>query len=246
MGKNELVVSKNVLMVKPAEARKRIKELRDSIERGYFEMAGLLYRSFEEKWYNDWGFASWDAYIVEEVNWSVRKSQYLVKLWQWCVVDQKNPQLLEKLEPMGWTKATLLAGVVTNENVERFVKKAETMTVEDFGEEIKKKKKTVTSSASSGGKEETMYRLNFTLFEDQNKTVVEAIDKAKQLGKTDKSGHALSLICLTYLSQNLNEAESKKGFVATMKQFEKALGYRILVAEGDGDKVVYKTKGFGE
>jgi len=241
--KNEMVVSKNVLMVKPAEGRKRIKDLRDSIERGYFEMAGLLYRSFEEKWYKTWGFSSWDAYVVEEVAWSVRKAQYLVKLWQWCVIDQKSPELLEKLEPMGWTKATLLAGVVTNDNVEKFVKKAETMTVEDFGDDIKKKKKT-TTSVTSGGKEETMYRLNFTLFEEQNKTVVEAIDKAKQLGKTEKSGQALSLICLTYLSQNLNAAEAKKGFTAMMKQFEKALGYQILVAEGE--KVVYKTKGFGD
>jgi hypothetical protein len=240
--KSEMVVSKNVLMVKPVEGRKRIKELRETIERGYFEMAGLLHRSLEDKWYKEWGFASWDDYITQEVGYGVRKAEYLVRLWLWCVIEQKSPQLLDQLEPMGWTKATLLAGVVTNDNVEKFVKKAETMTVEAFGEDIKKKKQ--TKSAASFSKEEVMYRLNFTLFEEQNKTVVEAIDKAKQLGKTDKSGQALSLICLTYLSQNLNAAEAKKGFAAMMKQFEKALGYQILVAEGE--KVVYKTKGFGD
>lgn len=237
---HELVLSKNVLQVKPDEGRKRIKELRDSIERGYFEIAGLLHRTLNDKWYKDWGFATWEEYITNEVGYSVRKAQYLANLWKWCVVEQNSPELLEKLEPLGWNKVKSLTGVVTNDNVDKFIKKAGDMSVEEFESDIKKKKKTITSSAS--GKDENVYRLNFTLFEEQNKTVVEAIDKAKQLGKTDKSGHALSLICLTYLSQNLNEAEARKGFTAVMKQFEKTLNYQILVA--DGDKVIYRTKNF--
>jgi len=234
-------VSKNIFDVKPAEARKRILELHDLVERSYMEIAGLLYRSFTEGWYKEWGFQDWESYVVTEVGYSLRKAQYLMKIFHWCCVEQKDEKLLNKLEEIGWSKAKALTGVVTSNNVDKFVEKAKNLTVEEFEEVVKK---TTKKSTPNPEKQEQVTRLTFSLFDDQLKSVEEAIDKAKELGKTDKPGHALSLICLSYLAQNMTDADAKKNFISLIKRFEKAFGYQFLVVEGK--KVIFQSKGLGD
>lgn len=237
------LLSRNVFDIKQAEARKRILELHDLVERSYMEIAGLLYRAFTEGWYKEWGFTEWESYIVTEVGYSLRKAQYLMKIFHWCCVEQKDDKLLGRLEEIGWSKAKALTGVVTSKNVDKFVEKAQKMSVEEFEADVKKAVKK-EEPATRKEKPERITRLNFSLYDDQLKTVEEAIDKAKELGKTDKPGHALSLVCLGYLAQNMTDADAKKNVIVFIKRFEKLSGYKFLVAEGK--KVLYQSKGLGD
>lgn len=80
---------------------------------------------------------------------------------------------------------------------------------------------------------------SFSFYEDQLKTVKEALTRAKQLSGSEKKSHNLSLICLEFLATNdFNKADEdqKLKFLARL---EKHLGYKIVAADPDSFEPVY-------
>jgi hypothetical protein len=94
---------------------------------------------------------------------------------------------------------------------------------------------------------EEQFLHTFSLYKDQNDTVLAALERAKQLNTHDSpKSHLLSLICLDFLATN----DFKKGDLDQTKRFlvrlEKALGLKFVAWDSDIKKIIYGFKTLDE
>ncbi len=122
-----------------------------------------------------------------------RKAQYLVKLYT-KFVELEIPW--EKLSQIGWSKLGLVADVVNQENVDRWIETAKALSFRLLSEEIKKARNAATGENGEKSDESSTSKLwNVRLFKDQEETVNAAIEL---VGKdSNKDGRA---ICLEFMA----------------------------------------------
>jgi hypothetical protein len=146
---------------------------------------------------NSWfeGYESFDAFVFENFGFKSRKAAYLMQLY----TDLVNKQIpWEKVHHLGWTKLAYLSPVLTLENLDEWVAKAEILTVLELQEALKAKH-------SDGGAEKTtdeITTLKYKVKNDQAETINHALAKAKGELQTEYDTVALENICALYLSGN--------------------------------------------
>jgi len=224
--------------IAPDELRSRILTIKTIVDVSYFELGGYLYWVHKKSFWKDWGYKRWRDYVEKEVGFSIRKVEYLERIWFWIDALDLPVKKKKELVAIGWDKNKEVAGIVNEKNVDRVIKLAKETPSIEFKQRVKEEflKKPQPGS---------QHRFSIILWEDQNETVRDAIDKAREIANTDKIGHALSLICLSYLSEVVDLKNWRDAIVRLFIKYEKILGIKIL-AVGPDEKVLYKTKGFGE
>lgn len=91
----------------PDRLRCRINRLKETIDNAYFELAELLYMVWNggpegKPLYLQWGFSSWNQYVEKELDFAIRKAQYLVTIWHWFGIEIGDKAIMEKVRPLGW------------------------------------------------------------------------------------------------------------------------------------------------
>ncbi len=227
--------------------RDRIDFVRRSIDDSYFELAGLLYRAFDLGAHKSWGFSTWKEYVEKDVGMSLRKVQFLISIWDWFYVQINDRSIKEKLKGIGWTKVKEMVGVVTPENADEWIDKANSMNAVDFAEQCRMFKKGVIDGDDEGGeggggssKGESTKRMTFTFMGDQAATVEDALDMAKDVTGSDKKGNLIALICTDYLAsnifQNKKSSDMKSLFLA---KIEALMDVRIIAHSTSGEGLIY-------
>ena len=221
------------------DVRRTILALRDKADESYWELAIALEECYEKAYYTAWGFARWQDYVEEELDWHIRKAQYLVRLQQWF---NKMPDNIQKwVQGLGWTKARLLMNVVTVENAGEWRNKVAGKTVSEI-EKLLKAERQLTgggegsdAGGESGGPEEKPTKKSFSLFPAQMANVNQAIEKAGEVAESDKEGHCLDLICTDYLAGNAGVDDFKSYFEA----IERATGLAVVAYSRSDDALVF-------
>jgi len=221
----------------PDEIRKRILMLKMVVDVSYFEMGGYLYWVQKKGYWKAWGYNSWTDYVEREVGFSLRKVEYLQKIWYWIDSMEVPIEKKKELVALGWDKTKEVAGIVDSKNIDEIIKMGDKSSLE-FKAEVKRKFKQQPNVG-------TQQRFHVYLWEDQHATVLDAIEKAKELGNTDRIGHALSLICLSWLAENMDLKDWRESVARTCIKMEQVLGLKMLIVDKE-ENLVYKTKGFGE
>jgi len=98
--------------------------LAENIETNYFKLGGVLRLINDNSWFE--GFDSFDAFVVEKYGFAGRKARYLIEIYDNLVTKQIP---WGKVSHLGWTKLKDLARILTPENVDEWVAKAEKCTV---------------------------------------------------------------------------------------------------------------------
>jgi len=232
-------IQKSVDGLSESEVRRRAVQLKERVEEAYFELAGLLYRVSTKEMFRKWGFERFEDYIEAEMGFKGRKAYYLISLYEhFCVKHKDNPEMIKGVSEIGFEKAKELVGVATPKNIKKLVALAETSNVFQFREHVKKEAGVIPQV-------EEVFRSSFVLYRDQHQSVMEAIEMAKKMGQTDKPSHALSLICLHFVSNNIGTKGSPAIVLSLLKRWEKQGELRFLVVDGN-DKVIYKSRGLPE
>ena len=118
--------------------RQRIISLRDAMTDCYFELGKCLYKIRKDALYHHWGYKSFEEYVDEEVSFEIRKATHLIRIWQYFGIElSENPEVLNRVRALGWTKASHLVGVVDGVNVEQWVALAEHNTTRRVSEEAR-------------------------------------------------------------------------------------------------------------
>lgn len=202
------------------KALKEADRLADEVETNYFKMGGVLKVINENSWFE--GFDSFDAFVFERYQFQARKARYLISIYENLVTKQIP---WEKVSHLGWTKIKDLAPVLTLENVDEWVKKAEACTVVELMALIK------AQQPGEGGEKtqkttDEFVKIQFKLKTDQIEVVNQAIAKAKGELHTEYDTVALENICAGYLGNttavakpfSLDEVIEATGFEPLLKR----------------------------
>lgn len=195
--------------------------LADNIEQNYFKLGGVLKVIYDNAWFE--GSASFDAFVYERYGFQSRKAKYLMEIYE-NLATKSIPW--EKVSHLGWTKLKDLAKVLTKDNVDEWVLKAEQLTVAQLLEVIKgggpegegKPSVTTTSDTST---------MKFKVKNDQVETIQSALSKAKAEGNTEYDSVALELICAGYLGNSVTLAS------ASLIDVMKGAGWKDVLAAFD-------------
>jgi hypothetical protein len=218
------------------EIRNRVTELKTIIDESYFEMAGVLYNVYNKKLFIDWGHADFEEYCNAELDFSLRKAQYLISIWYYFGVQVADETVLAKVAGLGWSKVKELVNVVTPSNCDEWVEKAAKLSAIELKELTRE---TLSGAIASGTEEgepaEKLHTIQFKLYDEQYKNVVDALKNAGELGKSDKPSQQLSLMALSYLSQTAATGGSERSEVI-------ATNFKTLADSMDLDLVVIDRK----
>lgn len=184
------------------KALKEAQTLALDIETNYFKLGGVLAVIRENTWFE--GFETFESYVSQEFGFEERKARYLIKIYS-SLVKAMIPW--EKVSGLGWTKLKDLAEILTLENVDEWVAKAQNITVKELQALLKG---AGTESDASAKTTDDIQTLKFKLKNDQIETVQSALAKAKGEVGTEFDTVALESICGAYLG-NAVVLEAKPG-----------------------------------
>lgn len=174
-----------------AKALNLASTLADDIEGNYFKLGGVLRVINDNSWFE--GFESFDVFVYEKFGFQARKARYLIQIYTDLVTNQIP---WEKVAGLGWTKLKDLAPVLTVENVDEWVEKAEKLTVLELQNLLKGANLPSDASAKTTDDTQTM---KFKVKNDQIETIQSALNKAKAEINTEFDNVALENICAGYL-----------------------------------------------
>lgn len=217
-------ISTSIETLEKDKALSQISDLIESVETSYFALGGVLARVQEENWWKDEGFDTFKAFLAEKYGYAYRKAMYLIQIYKDVVNAGVKPEQVAKL---GWTKLKEISHLLTLDNVEEWVKKADEMTVMQLVAYVKALKdnpgdKKAASTASSNVVSKT-----FKLHTDQREIIDTALQKKMADQGTDVETVALTSICEEFLSETKTDGISvelfkKLGFEKVLECFGEA------------------------
>jgi hypothetical protein len=208
--------------------------LAENIEVNYFKLGGVLKLINDNSWFEG-NFQGFDEFVYEKYGFQGRKARYLISIYDNLVTKQIP---WDKVSHLGWTKLKDLAPVITPENVDEWVAKAEKCTVLELQALLK------AGQPSEGGEKtakttDEVVKMTFKLKPDQSDIVNQALAKAKGELHTEYDTVALENICAGYVggtSQvskpfSLDEVIQTTGFEPLLKRVSEMFPmYDITVA----------------
>jgi hypothetical protein len=221
-----------------SEARQKVLDLRNKVEESYWELSKTLNDVYQGSYYIPWGYSSWKEYVENELQFALRKAQYLVSIQDWF--GKMKPEVKAWVQSLGWTKAKELIGIVTDENAAEWKARLEGLTYAELVAELKGGKGGGDETPIDGSTErpaapEKAAKKAFALFPEQASNVEAALTKAKALANTDKEGHALDLICSDFLATNASDDD----LFGVLRRLEKSSGLRLVAYDKSADAVVF-------
>lgn len=119
--------------------RHRAKVLAEQVETGYLELGEILYRIYDAPLdglphggsvLRKWGYQNIGEYAEKELNLHYKKAQRLLRIFYRVEVELNgfdNPELKKRFIRLGWSKARELVRILTKENAEEWITRAEAM-----------------------------------------------------------------------------------------------------------------------
>lgn len=179
-------------------------ELLDGSEFNTFKLGGVLLRVNSEKYFTTIGnegkgYESFKEFVEIEYGFKYRKAMYLVEIYS-AVIELNLTW--DKIKHIGWTKLKTLLNsnlnLVTAENIDGWIKKAEGMTVLQLESAVKGATSNNGQAIENDpGKEVTT--MTFKLHPDQKDVLRTALEKAKEQGGFDTDTVALEMIATQFL-----------------------------------------------
>lgn len=180
---------------RPDECRERINHISHAAEASFLELAELLYEAKTQGYAEVWGFDNFQEWATSEFPMGARKAYYFVEIWE-TIVECGKKLDRKKLTKLGWTKAKDLASVISAENCEEWVDKAQGMTTRELTDETK----TFRRKAEATKKARTATTiLNLKLEEDEYAPIRDALDFAKTITEHPEDSLALAHVCMEWL-----------------------------------------------
>ncbi len=171
----------------------QVSGLVEDIELNFFVLGGVLNKIQENAWYGE--HPTFKDWVSAETGLKTRKAFYLMKIYQRLA---ESGVVWEQVSSIGWSKLKELVSILTIENVEEWVEKAESMTVTELNAEVKAFKE-----SSVSGEEvvpDAVKTKTFKLQGDNIDLVEAGLDKAKSESGSEFDGVALGHMATSYLN----------------------------------------------
>jgi len=201
-----ITTSKEVENLTAQDAMSLAHKLMDETEFNYFKLGGVLSVIQANSFWEGQGFETFKEFMEEELGMPYRKGMYLIQIYN-DLVESGVPW--ESVKGVGWTKLKELAKILTEDNVDGWVAKANSMTTIQLQEEIKA---SLVGDSEEGGEEQskvtTVTTLTFKLHDDQKEIVKACLEKAKADFGTEYDAVAIENICISYMESGTGKAKT--------------------------------------
>ena len=193
-----------------------VPSLLESAEFSYFKLGGVLSAIYDNDWWVDAGYAKFKEFIPGAFGLHHRKAFYLINIYD-ALVESGIPW--DKVSGLGWCKLSKIAKILTLDNVDEWVARANSMTTLNLAEAVKAfnagelSTEGTTAPDSSG-----VSTITFKVHPDQKETINEAVDKAMEEAETEFRGVAIEAVCLNYLAGGTTKKVKTPSLKATMEQ----------------------------
>lgn len=188
-----LDIAHEVEQLTKTKALNMAESLAEDIEVNYFKLGGVLKLINDNSWFE--GFPAFDDFVYEKYGFQGRKARYLVSIYENLVTKQIP---WEKVAHLGWTKLKDLAPIITPDNVDEWVAKAEKCTVVELQALIKAAKPDDGTEKTAKTTDEVV-KMTFKFKADQAEIIQQALAKAKGELHTDYDTVALENIAAGYV-----------------------------------------------
>lgn len=194
-----------------------VPSLIDSVDFSYFKLGGVLSAIQDNEWWkgeND----SFKGFIQDNFGLHYRKAMYLINIYD-KLVEANIPWA--KVSGIGWTKLKELADILTPENVDEWVAKANSMTTLNLQAAVKAAKSGelgtdgTTDPDSSG-----VSTVTFKVHPDQKESINKAVEQAMEEAATEFKGVALEAICLNYLAGGSTKKAPTPSLTSIMEKMD--------------------------
>lgn len=235
------------------EVRQNILKLRDSLQDDYVELCRLLYHANKKMMYKSWGYGTFDEYVSREMEFERSKARYLVQIWECLYARQANKEVFNKVMSLGWTKASKLVNVVTDENVDEWVEKGRHKSVENLADDVKRYKDEKISSdpkkalEKAGEVEGTPLELatkatTLQQSHDDYLAMCQAVEMVQAMHPEASISQAVSLMARDFVASNPisdEKIDPRVEVVKLIQRYEEMSGYQIVVIDPANKEVVY-------
>lgn len=188
----------------------------ESVDFSYFKLGGILSAIQENDWWVDEA-DSFKNFIPERFGLHYRKAMYLIKIYD-GLVEADIPWV--KVSGLGWTKLKELADILTQENVDEWVAKANNLSVLQLIAAVKAfKSGELSTDGTTQADTSGVTTITFKVHPDQKETITQAVEQAIEDSDTEYKAVALEAICLNYLSGGSTKTSKALSLVGTMEKY---------------------------
>jgi len=161
------------------------------------------YHQLDDKYKEAGGFG---LYVKEQLNVEYRKAMYLIDIYYKFNLFGIDA---EKVQELGWTKASKIAAVMDDENAEELVELAEKSSVADLSDSIKE---SYAIKGATAGEKVRRITFKFRLVEDHAAFVQEVVETVVKDMKFKDIGEAFEHIVSEWAAEHMNlKARAPKG-----------------------------------
>lgn len=210
---NELIVAAGVDIpsdISLAERKVAVRSAFNVLSKGKsvcnLAMAQLLYEAKEGNYYEGWrdgdgqAYKSLEAFVQSEFNYSSSTTRKLIQTYQKFGVE--FPITAEEMLEIGWVKLSLIASLVTEENLQRLLDLCRSQTYNELQESVKM----IRSPLVEGESDPTQCKTyKFKVTQDQAPTIDAAIEIASELYGLSNDSYALEVVCANFMLSSLEE-----------------------------------------
>lgn len=183
------------------EIRKLVPRLAQAEAKLDMYAAQVLAEVVAGKYYKDWGYDSFDAYLEAETVFQRRKAYYLIQIHTKFV--QECGVKTEQLEKFGWVKAKELAPIITPKNCQRLLDQTKDMTFDKIEQMVKAKRPKIIHQGAmppATTTDDEVYEETFYFVKEQYDNIKKALEVAGEESGSTRKGHLLDLICTDFLA----------------------------------------------
>lgn len=182
--------------LKKKEALDLAANLDEATQFGMFKLGGVFAKVKREKWYDP--YPTFKAWALGEHGVDSRTTSYWVSTYN---AMAQNGVPWSKVEKIGWTKLSVIAAVLSVENVDKWVDVAAKNNVTTLKEYVKNAIKNGDGVPdTTEGSVTVKTALVFQMHADQIETVTAALAKCMEATGTPHKSVAIDYICQEYLS----------------------------------------------
>jgi hypothetical protein len=204
--------------MKEKQALELVGTLAEQTEVTFFKLGGVLSVIQANGWFAPYN--SFREFVEKKHGIHYRKAVYWTDIYN-KLAESKVPW--DKVKFIGWTKLKEIAGVITVDNVDEWVKIAKENNTISLIETVKAHLISDKQVAIEDQTKKSVTTRSFKVHEDQKATIDTALAKAKEQSGTTVDTAALEFICLDYLGgQSLPQKLKSIGIEAALEALEKA------------------------
>lgn len=254
--KNELSTVPEIVEEETQEEkdlREKTKKYTEAADIAYLNLAGCLYDIRKKNTFHKWGFPTFTEYVEKELKSSVRKAEYLIKVWDYYVIGLGNgtDSFLKKVQHIGFTKLKECVDVLKPDNVDTVLKQVEGMSTRKIidmkkhlavQDELKDKKSDNTKTGDEmeidNEKSNKKHSMSFKFFSEQYKAVHDALELAGKSGNTENKNTQIVYICSSFLEEDMSK-DPEKNRMQMCALLEKRIGVKIVAFDEKSKSLLY-------